>query len=186
VKKLSLLYDIWGSHDTDCTDVTPHSLVDRSWERKMEVAHSSVTLLPKYQTTWYSIPENSNPHTLFSIIEGYVSGQKNQLILQILNAHLIDFMKHLILNFSFTYCPTGSLGSSVNILIRLQAGWPRILVQFPVGTRDLCVFQSSVNIHSGAHPVSCSWVLGILLQGSKAVLEWTNHSPPFNTENMND
>jgi len=66
----------------------------------MELAHSSVMLQPKYQTIQCHIPANSNRHALFCITEGHVSGQKNQLILQILNAHKVYFMHHLILNFS--------------------------------------------------------------------------------------
>lgn len=66
----------------------------------MELAHYSVMLQPKYQTIQCHIPENSNCHALFFITEGHVSGQKNQLILQILNAHMVYFRHHLILNFS--------------------------------------------------------------------------------------
>ena len=57
-------------------------------------------LQPKYQTTECHIPANSNHHALFCITEGHVSGQKNQLILQIVNDHMVYFMHHLILNFS--------------------------------------------------------------------------------------
>jgi hypothetical protein len=55
-------------------DVTTHILGDRSWEKEKELAHSSVMLLPKYQTIQRHIPENSNCHTLFGITEGHILG----------------------------------------------------------------------------------------------------------------
>jgi hypothetical protein len=95
-------------------DVTTHSLGDRSWEQEMELAHSSVMLLPKYQIIQRHLPENSNHHTLFCITEGHISGQKNQLILQILNAHMVYFK---LSKFFLSYCPIGSLDiSSVQCL----------------------------------------------------------------------
>jgi hypothetical protein len=74
-------------------------------------------LLPNFQTIWRHIPEDTNTHTLLSAVVGYVSGQKNQLTLQIFNTHLVYFVKYLILNFSSIYCPAGNHDNTVDTVI---------------------------------------------------------------------